>query len=345
MQKKILILIFFVSSFLVTTKVYAQETTNGIDVTISPTSFDLKNLPGSTIQSKFRIRNNTDAAIPFTISIGKLLPNGNYNNVTPADVTSQDVFSHWIHFYEASISARPKEWTQVNFTINIPPTAAFGYYYAIRIKQVSSTTQHTSGSKVLGEVLIPIILEVKKDGALAQGRIVNFAPTTMINQYMPVSFTTEVENTGNVHINPRGNIFIQTGTDQNAAILDVNDAQGSILPGGKRVFTSSWDDGFLAMEPVMEDGVVKLDKNNKPVTHLVVNWNLLTHFRIGKYTAHLLMVYDNGTNDVSMESSTTFWIIPYTMIGIATAGLIIIVLIVRFLFKLYIRRELKKMKS
>jgi hypothetical protein len=43
---------------------------------------------------------------------------------------------------------------------------------------------------------------------------------------------------------------------------------------------------FLVREPVIQDGQVKLDKNGKPVENLSINWNKLTSFRIGKYTAN-----------------------------------------------------------
>ncbi|SRR5258708_38303110 len=126
------------------------------------------------------------------------------------------------------------------------------------------------------------------------------------------------------------------------AILDVNAVQGNILPGGTRTFTTSWDDGFFVQEPVMEDGNIKLDNNHKPITHLAIRWNNLTHFRIGKYTANLLLIYDNGKRDIPMETTTTFWVFPYTIISIGTICLIIIILLIRLLITFYIKREMKK---
>ncbi|HSW96473.1 MAG TPA: hypothetical protein VLF89_01470, partial [Candidatus Saccharimonadales bacterium] len=264
----------------------------------------------------------------------------------PIEATKDDEFLNWITFDQASISARPKEWTQVKFTLNIPKTAAFGYYYLIRIKQISTgNTQKNTAAKVLGEVLVPILLEVKSEGAVASAKIIDFKPNSFINEYVPVNFVTQVKNTGNIHIKPRGNIFIHTAGENDTAILDVNATQRNILPGGTRTFTASWNDGFIVREPVMEDGEIQLDKNKQPITHLVINWNNLTHFRIGKYTANLLLVYDNGKRDVPLEATTTFWVFPYTMIGIGTISIIVIILLIRFLIKLAIKRELKKYKS
>ncbi|HSW97614.1 MAG TPA: hypothetical protein VLF89_07355 [Candidatus Saccharimonadales bacterium] len=337
------LLLFFLFSHIIS-RAFAQVQTNGLDITVSPYVLELSNIPGSKIQSQIRIRNNLDQQIPLQISVGKLAANG--DSFQPIEATKDDESLRWISFDQASISARPKEWTQVKFTLNIPKTAAFGYYYVIRIKQVSTgNTQKNTAAKVLGEVLVPILLEVKSEGAVASAKIIDFKPNSFINEYVPVNFITQVQNTGNIHIKPRGNIFIHTAGENDTTILDVNETQRNILPGGTRTFTTSWDDGFIVREPVVEDGEILLDKNKQPVTHLVVNWNNLTHFRIGKYTANLLLVYDNGKRDVPIEATTTFWVFPYTIIGIGIVSIIIIILLIRFLIKLVIKRELKKYKN
>ena len=59
------------------------------------------------------------------------------------------------------------------------------------------------------------------------------------------------------------------------------------------------------------------------------------HLRFGHYTANLLAVYDNGTRDVPLEASISFWVIPWRVIGIIVlfigliAGLITYIVILR----------------
>ena len=128
---------------------------------------------------------------------------------------------------------------------------------------------------------------------------------------------------------PHGNVFIMSGKKQ-VASLDLNDAQGNILPNSSRVFPLEWDDGFPHFEKVSEDGKVKMDKNNKPVMHLV--WSnggagsseVTPHLRFGKYTAKLFAGYDDGVRDVPLEASVDFWVIPWRFLLVL---LLVIVLI------------------
>jgi hypothetical protein len=150
-----------------------------------------------------------------------------------------------------------------------------------------------------------------------------------------------VQNQGNVHLRPTGNIFISAGNNDLVS-LDVNPGQSNIIPGTNKTFETSWNDGFLVKEQVMENGQVKLDKNGKPVEKLTINWDKLTSFRIGRYTANLLLVYDNGQRDIPLEAKIDFWIIPYRIIGFSLGSLVVIILILRFLLKFYINREVKK---
>lgn len=345
MKKKHLIIsiLTFFSFFLPFNTVSAQQKTNLLDITVNPSAIEITNDPGTNFQGKFRIRNNANISINFALSVSKLLPNGSYDMVSPTDASAQDEFIHWISFGQATISAKPKEWTTIAYSIAIPKTAAFGYYYGIKISQATNQ-QQVPGSKIQGEVLIPLLLTVRKNGAVAKATVISFKPTFFLNEYLPVLFTVRVSNSGNVQVKPRGNIFVHTGNDNNMATLDINASQGNILPGGNRAFTASWNDGFFVKEPIMKDGEIELDKNNKPMTHLVINWNNLTHFRIGKYTANLLLVYDNGKRDVPIEAATTFWVFPYTIVGVSIISILIIVLIIRLLIKLAIKRELKKYK-
>jgi hypothetical protein len=38
---------------------------------------------------------------------------------------------------------------------------------------------------------------------------------------------------------------------------------------------------------------------------------------MGKYTAHMLLVYDNGERDIPIEAAVSFWIVPWKLLGIS----------------------------
>ena len=325
--------------------VYAQSPAQGrLDLTVSPPVIELTAIPGQKITEKFRVRNNVNSPIDLQISVRRLTSDPTNGNPIPENAPKGEELK-WVTFDKPEFSALPLEWQDITFSIDIPESAAYGYYYVFRITPKDNATLTTTGSKIKGEILIVTLLNVKKTGALSKTDLVGFSSKKMINEYLPVEFMVKMANKGNVHVKPRGNIFITRGGGKEIAILEVNPNIGSILPGGSREFEASWMDGFLVRQNVTEDGQTKLDDNGKPITKIEINWNKLTNFRIGPYEAKLLMVYDDGNKDVVIEGATTFWVIPYTVIGIGLATLIVLFIIIRFLLKWYVGRAIKTSRS
>jgi len=321
---------------------HAQTTTSPLNLTLSPSFFDLTANPGQTIQNKLRIRNNALTPMTLRVSAKKLISDPVTGQPIPAEPTAADTYISWIKFSPAMFTIPPQDFSTVSFTITIPKDAAFGYYYVVQLAPTATQQLHGIGTKVQGQVLAAILLTVNKPGAKSQLQLVSFKPDNFVNEYLPVTFSTQIANTGNVHLRPEGNIFIRRDMQKDLGVLDINPHLGAILPGGKRLFTASWDDGFLVNEPVIQDGQVQTDTKGKPIYHLVMNWNKLTNFRIGKFTASLLVVYDDGKHDQTLEASTDFWVVPYTAIAVIVGSLLILLLLIRFLLKLYVRSQLKK---
>lgn len=321
-----------------------EDVVGRLDLTVSPPVIELTAKPGDTVQEKFRVRNNTSTPIDLQISVRRLISDPTDGNPVPEDEAKGEELS-WVTMEPAEFTARPSEWQDIGFTIEIPDTASYGYYYVFRIAPKEGSEVTTTGAEVKGEILIVTLLNVKKDGANSKTELVNFRANSNINEYLPVEFMVKLANKGNVHVKPRGNIFISRGGGNEISILEVNPNVGSILPGGTREFASSWGEGFIVREPVMENDSVKLDENGNPVTKLVINWNKLTNFRIGPYTAQLLMVYDDGARDVTIEGSTTFWVIPYTALAVILAVLIVLFFIIKYLLRWYVRREVSRSRK
>jgi len=240
------------------------------------------------------------------------------------------------------ISAKALEWTDVPFSVQVPKDAAYGYYLAITFAQNNSNSPSLTGAKLTGVAAVPILLDVKKEGAKADAKIVDFSTKNYVNEYLPVDFNVTVEDNGNIHVVTHGNIFISDGGNKNLASLDINDTAGNIIPGTKRSFTASWDDGFLVNKPILIDGQPVLDKSGQPKKHLTINWDKLTSFRIGKYTANLILVFDNGTRDVSLESTISFWVFPWKALLIIIIIVVVVALILRYILKAYIQKQVKK---
>ena len=339
-KKKLFLPLIFLGLFFLSFKPSSfAQTTQNYDVTVSPVFFDLSANPGQTITEKIRIRNNTNSPLPLKVSIKRLA--GDEVGDLTLNEENDDQSLNWVKFANKTFVAPSLEWSDIAFSIQIPSTAAYGYYFAVTFEHDISSSI-TQGASLTGASAVPILLNVRKEGARTQAKIVDFKTGSFINEYLPIDFSVQVENFGNVHVRPHGNIFITDDSGKDIAILDVNQNLANIIPDTKRTFTSSWIDGFLVRENVIEDGQTKLDKNGNPVKKLTINWNKLTSFRVGRYTANLLLVFDNGTRDVTLDSTVSFWVIPYKAIAVIVTTIIILFFIVKKFLKYYIGREVKK---
>jgi hypothetical protein len=334
-KKYFLLIIFLGFSYIFPPHTFAQQL--GLDVTVSPAIIELTAVPGSVVKQKFRIRNNLSQALTITIHTDKMTGTTD-GHVIPIPAQKGDFSTSWIRYDKPTFKALPREWTEVEFSLSIP-------YYAVRLSQSLDPTDKNTNETVLGEVAIPILLEVKREGAVKQAKLVEFKANKFINEYLPVEFTTVIANTGNVHIKPQGNIFVRGPGEKDLGILTVNGDVGNILPGSNRSFLNEWTDGFLVEVPVKDDDSMKHDKNGKPATHLTIKWDKLTSFRIGKYSAYMLLVYDNGTRDVTIEATTTFWVFPYKIILFTLFIIISSIFFVRWILKLYIKKQVEKYQN
>ena len=258
----IFLLLVISFSVILLSKAQAQSPTlPNYDVTISPVFFDLTAKPGDSLSEKIRIRNNTTSPLPIKLEVEKLTGDLNGNLTLKND--NSDGSLSWIKFVSPTFVANPLEWTDVSFTISVPSTAAYGYYFAISLTQDNTSPIKRTGATITGAAAVPILLNVKKEGAKIDGTLTSFATDLGFYEYPPIKFLTVFENTGNVHIRPSGNIFIKDALGRQVATLTVNGAQAAVIPNLRKTFATTWDDSFITAEPKMEAGQVKLDKGGK----------------------------------------------------------------------------------
>ncbi|MDE2025396.1 MAG: hypothetical protein KGJ07_02805 [Patescibacteria group bacterium] len=323
MKKLIIVsvLLFVFAAFQLSQSAFAQEA--GLNLTASPTSYDLVAAPETTLHETLRIRNNTDTPVNLTVSLKKLVADAN-GQITLQDFQKGDDYAQWISIENASISARLREWVDIPFTLTVPNTAAFSYYWAI---VVSQTNQHTTltgpQAKITGAVAIPVLLAIRKNGLVFSGSITSFQSSQNFYEYLPATFNLTFKNSGNVHIKPRGNIFITDWTGKQVDTIGFNTASANVLPGSQRTFTTIWDNGFITSEEKIEDGKILTDANGKPQTELKIHFDRLLNFRIGKYSATALVVVSGDKRDYSFEQTTNFYVFPWKII----MGIIILVLL------------------
>jgi hypothetical protein len=311
------IVIFFFCAFI--PPVFTQQPPSNFDATVSPVFFDLTNQENTVTNQTIRLRNNTSSDLTLKAEVKKMGAD-DLGDLTIKD--QDDGTISWIEINNPKITIKPKEWVNVQFLIKIPKEAAFGYYWAISFTQDSGQTLKTSGARLNAAIVVPVLLNVPKNGATMQGKILNFSTDSFYYEYPPVTFKTIFSNTGNIHVRPVGNIFIKDWMGKTIGSVNVNGSQGAVLPDMKRKFESEWNDSFITYVNKMQDGEVVVDKSGTPKKELKIRFDKILDLRIGKYTATTLLVINGEKRDIAYEASTSFFIFPWKIV---LGGLIFIV--------------------
>ncbi len=292
----------------------------GVDLSLSPTFLSLITDPGEEVSSQFKVTNNNNFREYLNIKVAKFTASATGDGPVIADIEEGDTFAKWISFSEQEFTLDSNQTKVVTVTVNPPADAALGYYYALVVSRIGDGQQGTGQAVIAGSPALSVLVNVKSDNAKRELQLVEFKTDKFFYEYLPTTFEVKVKNTGNVHVVPVGDIFIDSVGKQDIAVIQANTGKGNVLPQTTRTYTAEWNDGFAVREVKMENGKEVLDENGKPEYTTKYDFTKADKFRIGKYTANLLLVYDNGERDIPVEATVSFWVIPWKILGI---GLIV----------------------
>lgn len=300
-----------------------------INLTVSPATLQMNTEPGKPVTATVKVLNNNPVAETIKIELGGFRADPNGDKPVLYEFTDQDPEKNWLTTNPSEVVVPPFSWESVEVTLSPPSNSAFSYYYALMFER---TTQLDPGTlnPVQAIPAILILSTVDSPNTIREAGLVEFTSKKKLYEFLPAEFNIKIRNTGNVHLAPSGNVFISKGNEKNIAILSVNKERGFILPESTRSYPTNWEDGFPAYRPV-ENEAGEIVKNKDGSTKYKLEWNpsFSTAFRLGKYTASLLMVYDDGKRDIPLESTLEFWVIPWKLILLI---LIILILLLTGLF-------------
>lgn len=318
------------------------QTTGDLRLVTSPLPINLIVEPGNSISTPIRIQNQGTSTETLKLTVMKFQAYGEEGAPRLLDPEPTDDFIRWVHFSEDTFKVNQNEWKTITASFDVPPTAAFGYYYAFVFSRASEKVAEGE-TTLAGGTAILALLEAKVPNAKREVTVTTFQVDRAWYEFLPVSFTVKLSNTGNVHIAPRGNIFIGRENEKEEAILEVNHEKGSILPDSGRSFTAQWNDGFLRYQDKKEDGKVIHNDDGTIQQTLEWNWKDASKLRFGKYQAKLLLIYDDGHRDVPLEGVVSFWVVPWRLL---LALVVNIGIIIGFFYLLFsVIRMQKRLKQ
>jgi hypothetical protein len=297
-----------------------------ITLTTSPVTLDLHIAPGTSTTQTLEFQNGSSIPLPVSMATKVF---GAYGSIGEAAITNPkpgDLSTTWVTFSPSYFVAQPNVWNSVKMTISLPRYASLGYYYAILFKPtIPNSPSGSSTTQVKGSNAILVLVDSNTGNEKRSSAITNFSANKHVYDYLPVTFSTTIRNTGNIYLAPQGDVFISRHSNMSDSIATIpfNHAGANVLPQTNRIFTSSWSNGFPVYIPKELDGVPVNNSKNLPEYTLSWNWHNTNNFRFGKYYARIVLTYNDGTSNKIIQSEVSFWIIPWPIILV---GLILLAL-------------------
>jgi len=314
------IVLTFLASLLVVSilafSAFAQErgdqttggTTGKIGIQVSSPIYNATIDPGGSYQDTIKVRNVSDTPQTFYPEVFDFRPSGETG--TPEFILNGDAQSYtyslasWINISKVGIKLEPNKSTALNFVINVPKNAEPGGRYAGIL--FGTSPPHTDGSQIAISNKVGSIVLVRVSGAAKEvATVKEFSTPKNFYTTPPVDFVARIQNSGSVHVIPKGTIDIKDTFGRKVATLPVNEKNGNVLP----------------------ESIRRFDKDS---SNLV--WNP-GGFTVGRYTATLSLNY--GSPAKALTAEVTFWVIPWVQLIIAALTLIILILLLIFLVKRY----------
>ncbi len=297
---------------------------------VSPSPLTITVEPGKAATVELKIRNASLKPEQLKIEARNFTINNTNQDIALGDSTPADLAA-WVQYAQPTFTVQPGQWYTQKITITLPQSVGFSYSFAVVISRANHDTTATGGNRLLkGSVAVFTLVNVNKPGATRTIELESITTTQPIYEYLPAEVRVHIKNTGNSIVQPYGNIYIQRNATSTTplAVLPLNDARSYILPGSSKTFTVQWSDGWPVYR--QESGKRSVDWDDGSTSQ----------FRIGKYTAKVVAVYNDGARDVPVTGEVSFWVTPWKLL----LGILLLISLVVFGIWSIIRQIAHKIK-
>lgn len=248
---------------------------------VSPFLLDLDIPKGGTISSTIDIANRSEVPLVITVTPRDFLPGNEGQPEFVPDVTINDpTFSlaSWIKLkISTQFTIEPGAVVTVPFTLNPPIDAEQGTHYGALLFSYVGTNAIGNASEVqqsVGTIILVRYGEARENG------VVDLIPSAhVLWNADKVTFINKFTNTGNVHVQPKGEVYIKNMWGQIIETPFVNRDAANVLPKTDRSFVNSWYPSSFAfgrytVETVLQFGRGRLEARDKHII-LVLPWYFL----------------------------------------------------------------------
>jgi hypothetical protein len=289
--------------------VFAQ----GLELSVSPTLFEMSALPGQVWNSQVKVINSNKQPLTVYAKVVNFAPKGEYGEgkFTPVleEMTEGKTLAEWIEITPDSIVVPPETSENIPFKVAVPSDASPGGHFAaimIGTKPPENERMRISTSQVVTSLFfVRVAGDVIEEGAVREFN----TEKRFVSEPM-ADFTLRFENKGNVHIQPQGQIEITNMWGKERGVIPINHQThfGNVLPNSVRKFEFTWNGEMSLMD-------------------------------IGRYKASVTLGYGMEGRK-SATSVTYFYVVPVKSISLFLLAFIFIIWFVKKSIKAYVRRML-----
>lgn len=281
---------------------------------ISPTLIQMNAAKGNSYTVSVKVTNVTVQTQTYYTSVDDFTSkdeSGTPNILLDSSLPDTASIRTWVSTLSQFTLASEQAKT-LTVQVNVPGNAESGGHYGALIFSGTAPTPQSAGLALSASA--GALFLIKVDGAInEQATLASFyaAPSSGDNQSIffekaPITFVTRVKNSGNVHLQPSGQILVHDMFGNLTATIPVNDQKANVLPNSIRRFDVTMNSGWL----------------------------------FGHYTADLALGY--GSNGQAITATIGFWVIPYKIVGAVLLVLVTVIFILVRLVKVYNKRIITK---
>lgn len=288
-------------------------------LTLVPPTLEFSAQPGQTLKQDIKLYNEGNDPLILYASTANFSAKDELGEPDfKFDQAPEDLAS-WIVVPKDPITLAPKATEKVSITINVPNDADPGGHYSGVFFSTSPSGEAGGGQvKVLSKIGTLVILRVEGDVREAANVAAFSVEGNASTSNLPVTFLLRVNNTGNVHVRPKGFVTVRNMFGGVTATLPINPKEGAVLPNSIRRYDIVWK---------------KTDAEASTggfFSQIGSEWR---NFALGTYTAELVGTY--GQSNQTLTASTRVTVVPWQLLTVIGLGLVVLVVLIVWLVKAY----------
>ncbi|MBY0310022.1 LytR C-terminal domain-containing protein [Patescibacteria group bacterium] len=284
-------------------------------LSVSPTLFEMSAEPGQTWTSALKVVNPNAYDLTVYVSVVNFSPRGEGGEGTLLPVLESEsegvTLAEWVTVDSSPVTIAKEGVATVPFTVSVPEAAAPGGHFAALLVSTRPPAESPGATQLRTAQVVTSLFFLRVAGDVAEtGTIREFNTVQSFYGSPRADFALRFENTGNVHLRPQGDITISNMWGQERGIIPINRQNhfGNVLPESIRKFSFTWEG----------------------------EWSLSD---IGRHKAIVTLAYGQDARQF-VTSTTYFWFVPLVPVAVTLTSLILLIGLVVWLVRLYVRRLL-----